>query len=192
MSTAEFLKLNEFLNSFPHEEAIFFGGSFNPWHAGHKECLKLCPFPEKIIIIPDHNPQKELHTFLSPETTLQNLKAETSGLCWGIFDGFMTLKSKNPTYFWLYHLHQKRPHLKLSLLLGADSFLSLQTWVEALQLLKLVTHLYVVPRQTELEKLRSMKQQLEKINPQIKISLLPSHQHEALSSTVLREDNLKK
>lgn len=187
MALTEFNKLYEYLNSFPHEEAIFFGGSFNPWHPGHKECLKLCPHPERVIVIPDHNPQKLHHEFTTPQITLELLNSEAKGLCFGIFEGFMGLTHPNPTYFWLKYLHQKKPELKLSLLLGADSFLNFKTWVETEALTKLLHHLYVVPRLIEIEKLRSMKQDLEKINPQLKISILSTHEFEHLSSTSLRK-----
>lgn len=186
MATREFLGLLEFLKAFKAEEAIFFGGSFNPWHQGHKECLKLCPFPERTIVIPDHNPQKNFQPAVSAKS-LESLRSDTEGLCFGIYDGFMEMNHSNPTFYWVEFLHQNRPALKLSLLLGADSFMNLQTWVEAEALLKLLTHLYVVPRLTDLDQLRAMKNELEKINHNLKISLLSSHQYEHLSSTEVRD-----
>lgn len=188
----EFYQLIEYLKNFPYEEVIFFGGSFDPWHPGHKECLKLCPNNKKVIIIPDHNPQKEKHTFPIHKIFLEHLEQETKDICFGIFDGFMELQGKNPTYFWLNSVHQAYPHLKISLLMGADSFLSLMSWIEFESLIKLISHLYVVPRLIELEKVREMKASLENLNPTLKITLLSSHQYENLSSTELRSVSDKK
>lgn len=186
MGQSAFLELKLFLEAFKHEEVIFFGGSFNPWHEGHRECLKLCPFPEKVVVIPDHNPQKIKHEFSTSEKFLEKLQNESKNLCFGIFTGFMQMENKNPTYYWIKFLQQEKPQLKLSLLLGADSFMGLKTWVEADNLLSLLTHLYVVPRLIDLEKVREAKLSFEKINPQLKITLLATHEYEHISSTNLR------
>ena len=58
------MSIESFIENLPElekrEELIFFGGSFNPWHAGHSNCLRLMDPHKTIIVVPDHNPFKEL------------------------------------------------------------------------------------------------------------------------------------
>ena len=42
----------------PLSRVTFFGGSFNPWHRGHRECLNLCA-EDEIMVVPDCNPWKK-------------------------------------------------------------------------------------------------------------------------------------
>jgi hypothetical protein len=55
----------------PHDEWIFFGGTFNPWHQGHQACLQLLPEDRTCLVVPDRNPEKELRELSVVSTILE-------------------------------------------------------------------------------------------------------------------------
>lgn len=180
---SDFIKNTELKNE---EEFVFFGGSFNPWHAGHSSCIELMPSEKKIIVIPDHSPFKEITQKIS---TIEDIQVEINKLpqTTFLFDGFYKANKKNPTFYWMKELHDSFPEKKLSLLIGFDSFISIHKWTEANKLISLLDTLYIAGRLDD----ESIKQEqihyLQKINPTLKLHFLGGHPHENLSSTIIRK-----
>jgi nicotinate-nucleotide adenylyltransferase len=184
-------KIQDLMGLKNEEELIFFGGTFDPWHEGHEACLKLVPKNKKIFLVPDRNPFKEYNQRNSQDVYTELNKVVDSyqkqGYQLDLYGDFLSNEKKNPTYFWMKEINDQYPHVKLSLLLGYDSFKSLPQWIEASKLLSIINCLYVVSRnEDEWEKLEDMKE-IEKINRDIFISFLGHHTFEHLSSTELRK-----
>lgn len=169
-----------------HEQATFFGGSFNPWHEGHTACLELFPQKENLIVIPDQNPQKnrseksEHHCYFQ---SFLELRKQTQKYNLKIFPGFWGMERPNPTVNWL-------PQVKIAqkyFLMGADTFLGLATWSQPQKLLRELKGLWVVPRGIEEKILRDFQKELLAQYPHLEIKMLPHHAHESLSSSKLRK-----
>ena len=127
-----------------------FGGSFNPIHFGHlriAEEVREGLGPDKVIFIPaaapPHKPDEPLspaHSRLemvelaiadNPGFEASNMEIRRGGLSFTI-ETVRELKKADPA-------------LKISLILGDDSFNGISTWCEYEALLEMV-HLIVVPR----------------------------------------------
>ncbi len=159
------------------DEVIFYPGTFNPWHLGHRACLDLCP-GKVIVIVPDFNPWKEGESRQRPWELVKDLLYRLRETDYSIYPGFLGKDSGNPTVDWLPQVKVKRK----SLLLGDDSFLNLHKWKDATELVKHIATLYVAPRganSSELEK------QVHKF-PNLNIVFLDHHDYEDVSSTGLR------
>ncbi|WP_372652103.1 hypothetical protein [Halobacteriovorax sp.] len=168
-------------DSFNHDEAAFFGGSFNPWHDGHTECLKRCS-SENIIIIPDRNPWKEeieLECFFKSFMELAR-KFESSP--YSIYSGFYGLEKVNPTVDWL----PQAQFLKKSLLVGDDNFCSLLKWKNVETLVLNVSSIYVLNRNHTLSEIEKAKGDILRLNKNLDITILGEHEFMSLSSTDLR------
>jgi nicotinate-nucleotide adenylyltransferase len=189
MIMKEFLKLNSFLDALPinrDAEVIFFGGSFNPWHAGHAECLRLAPANLTKIVLPDQSPLKENHKH---QQDLDLIKAEISKIPnTYFFDTFSFLTIKNPTFEWLNYLAQNSSY-KLSLLIGMDNFLHFNKWYRYRDIINITHHIYIASR---LESGEQKDQALQDLKPHLienKFQFLGRHPFEALSSTNLRKNS---
>ena len=168
------------------EEIVFFGGSFNPWHRGHKACLELMGRNKKIIVIPDHNPLKDLSK--TNFTDLSKIKSDTIELNQDIYiyDKFFKAQVKNPTSKWIQELKESGLTQKLSILMGFDSFLSLGKWIEYDYLLKNLDTIYIVNRLNESEASKDHKSLcLEYSN--LNLVFLGKHEFEIISSTEIRK-----
>lgn len=166
------------------ERLILFPGSFSPWHLGHQACVGGCgPYP--VLIIPDRSPWKE-----ERETSLWEdfkeiyhfvSRSEKANLY--LYPGFLIYETSNPTVDWLLRLPLKTKRL----LVGDDTFLSLQKWKEAPKLLSALDEIYVCPRQGEMDEL---SRQFDFLNHhyQLKIFFLEAHDYQHLSSTELRKN----
>jgi len=186
------LSLIEFIKDHKLElanEIIFFGGSFNPWHEGHSECVRLLQNDLPLIVIPDHNPYKELVKDKSFDMEIINQKLSSLRNNVLVFKDFLEKNEKNPTSEWINELKQKMPNLKLSLLIGFDTFNSIEKWISSEQLLRDLHSLYVASRMENKEQRIQQESLIKQINPQIQIDFLGHHSFEELSSTKLRENN---
>lgn len=181
---SDFIRTTDLINE---KELIFFGGSFNPWHEGHKSCLELMPINKKIIVIPDHSPFKELTSKLSSLDDIQ-LELDTLKNSTYLFTDFFKANKKNPTYYWIKELSEAFPDKKLSLLMGFDSFASIDSWTESTKLIGLLDTLYVAGRLDDENLKKIQSQRLQKINPKLQLSFLGGHAYENVSSTQLRRE----
>lgn len=186
------MNLDHFIETTPKlnelNELIFFGGSFNPWHEGHSSCIQLMDSTKSIIIVPDHNPYKELVQSTKKHSSLDQIEAKLKEFNNDtfLFAGFFEQDQKNPTHQWIVNLKEKFPNKKLSLLMGFDTFMGLDKWINAQSLLDNLTHIYVASREDD-EQLKSKQLQLLNSISQINIVFLGHHDYEDLSSSKIRE-----
>lgn len=173
-------------------EIIFYGGSFNPWHEGHMACLKLAPKDINIIIIPDINPLKNLDGVKkeNPIDKIKNAIAQLEQNCF-VFEDFYHQNKPNPTAHWIQDLKQSDLNQNYSLLIGYDSFISIEKWINAEHLLNALSTLYIVDRQNNEKTFKKQQESLSKNFPKLKLVLLGKHPFESLSSTQIRENQLK-
>ncbi len=162
------------------EEIVFFPGSFHPWHQGHQECLKQCPI-KNVIVMPDQNPEKN---FLRPrplESYLTLLSQDEVKRHY-LYPGFLLLSENNPTHRWIRKLRVRQKNI----LMGDDSFMSILSWINGVELLRMLHHLIVLPRFFLMEDYKLHEDRLRRINPDIKITYLNDHPFKKLSSRSIR------
>lgn len=174
-----------------HQEIIFFGSSFNPLHQGHLACISLClkkidPAISKLVVFPDFNPLKKAPGQICFWNFFQKIVSQIKDLTNDIYPGFCGIETANPTYSWLSKINQENRQLKLSLLIGEDSFESLKKWVESEKLIQLIYKIYLTPRRGDVEKINEINNWIKQINPNLQIIKLEDHDYEDLSSTNLR------
>ncbi len=170
-------------------EIIFYGGSFNPWHEGHSSCLRLVPSDVPVVVIPDHNPFKNLIDHNDKVSSLEDLKEKVSSFKNKsfVFDQFAKANTKNPTHTWFLGLADAFPNKKLSLLMGFDTFITIDRWINADELLQKISTLYVVDRLND-ESLK--RDQINRLGhyKNLKVVFLGEHPYEDLSSTSIRKN----
>lgn len=166
------------------DELIFFGGSFHPWHEGHKACLDLLN-NRPCIILPDRNPMKEHREIDFVETYLE-LNSKIAQTTHQINPEFILKTQKNPTNTWVQLTRKRFPETQIALLMGMDSLMSIEKWFEAEELLSTLDRLYVASRMEGQEEQNLQREKLKRFN-NLEIRFLGHHPHEALSSSKLRE-----
>jgi len=162
------------------DTVTFFGGSFNPFHEGHRECLDQCP-EKNILIVPDRNPFKDV-SLQNPAEEFFSLAEKLKETNYSLYPGFLLKTEKNPTSSWL-------PFVKLkekNFLMGDDSFIDLPKWKNPEAIIKALTKLYVVPRHFKKDDYLLVEMELLKWNPSLEIHYLAEHPYMNLSSTSLR------
>ena len=180
-------------------QVVFFGGTFNPWHQGHRACVELCS-ARRLIVVPDANPWKVKSeatkswwkSFLTQRSSDSTCHFQTyRRLCLelkdlehvSVYPGFMGLKAPNPTVDWL---PLTRAYNR-SMLMGDDTFLGLLKWKDVEVLLGALQALFVVPRKSTKEELQKNADKILKHKPKLEIHFLPEHSFQEISSTQLRE-----
>ena len=165
------------------DSVTFFGGSFNPFHEGHRACLDLCP-EKNILIVPDRNPFKENSDENSEVfTKFKQLAEKLKNSPYSIYPGFLVQETPNPTSSWLPRVHIKEKNF----LMGDDSYMSLLTWKNPEVIIKALTKLYVVPRNFKKSDYLEQEKDILKINPQLEIHYLADHPYKNITSTELRK-----
>ena len=165
------------------EEITFFGGTFNPWHQGHRQCLDLCP-QKNIMVVPDLNPWKQKE--ISGECrwkVFKSLWMELKDTDYSIYPGFLGLDMANPTIDWL-------PKVSIplkNLIIGDDNFFSIDKWKESAELLAHRHILYVCPRLGDERDKEKQSEKLLQLCPDLRIEFLEHHAFESVSSTALRK-----
>ncbi len=184
----EFLLRERIKNNLKNEsmETVFFGGTFNPLHEGHLECLRLSP-NQNIIIIPDKNPWKKESEQQKTEVggVWQNyllLNEQFKNSSYSLFPGFIGKEGPNPTINWL----KLVSCLRKALLIGDDNFMNFELWTDYKEVLNLLSSLYVVPRLERVINLQKHREILLKINPKLNIEILQEHSYQTFSSSALR------
>lgn len=174
----------------------FYPGTFNPWHEGHGICVELHLQSFKdvpLMILPDHNPQKELALHAPYEIPL-NVQSNNLYLSYL----FKNSQKKNPTHSWIRYLKTFCPDLKLGLLMGLDSFMTLTTWIRFEELLCDLSFMEVVPRKINdlannlPDKVSEIDASLKIITPLLEIHHLKNHPFETISSTQIRQKRMQK
>jgi nicotinic acid mononucleotide adenylyltransferase len=165
------------------DKAVFYGGSFNPWHEGHQACLDLCP-AGPLIVVPDYNPWKDLKARKEgPWDLIVDLHERLKDTEYSIYPGFLIKEEVTPTVDWL-------PKVKLSekyFLMGEDNFLKLHLWKDFHLLLECLDGIYVCPRAADPLEINDQIDKINKEFPQLKLFFQAHHDYEHFSSTFLRK-----
>ena len=104
------------------EEVVFFSGTFNPWHEGHRECLKAMG-DRQVLLCPDWSPWKSEGTQdLSP---LEQEADNYPNIY--LFKGLIESGKFNPTFEWFTQLEIEKP----SFLMGGDQWLKFHDWAQS-------------------------------------------------------------
>lgn len=117
-----------------------FGGSFNPIHKGHikliEEARKLIDI-DKVLLIPTGvTPHKSNNEMVSSNHRLNMCRLATDSYSYiSVSDIEIKRQGKSYTYLTLNSLKEIYPNDTIYLIMGADMFLSLQTWKNAEELL---------------------------------------------------------
>lgn len=170
----------------PPEEIIFYPGSFNPFHEGHLQCLKLICSKTPLYLCPDFNPRKSILNRDFPWSFCQMLYRNIQNLenkKIKIYPGFLAKKQTNPTALWVEQVRSQFPNLSIALLMGADSFNTLSSWIESDRLLKSLNSLHIISR---LEDTESMKNWIYGHYPHLKLHFHTNNPYQNVSSTKLR------
>jgi nicotinate-nucleotide adenylyltransferase len=165
------------------DSITFFGGSFNPLHAGHRACLDLCP-EKNILIVPDRNPFKPTQSNEHCFDQFQKLAYELKETPFSIYPGFLIKTEGNPTSSWL-------PLVKIAeknFLMGDDSYIDLLKWKNPEVIARNLTKLYVVPRTHSKDDYLKVEVELLKFNRRLEIHYLDEHPYMNLSSSTLRKE----
>ncbi len=176
------------------EKIVLFPGTFSPWHEGHEACVVNLPDHSQVAVIPDYNPWKDVRdTDLWKEVCAIwsglekiNLKeCDEKKINVSLYLGFLTLKEKNPTISWLGSI----PFKEKWLLMGEDTFLNIDKWSEAKELLSQLTGLYVCPRAENKASVLSQRSNLQSFAKELQIEFLEPHPYQHYSSTYLRNQD---
>ena len=163
---------------------IFFPGSFNPWHQGHRFCVEFCQkrLPDAhLMVVPDHNPWKNTLRY-NPWQDFLNICKDVRDLPCSVYPGFWGLEKENYTVDWL-------PLVKIEkkgLLMGGDNLLLLLKWKKIDQLLHSIQVIVAVCRKEDFHLVSPMKNQLEKDYGHLNIILIKDNPFADLSSSKLR------
>lgn len=163
------------------ETVTFFGGSFNPFHEGHRACLDLCP-EKNIVVVPDRNPFKEQLDKNNVYDDFVSLAELLKDTCYSIYPGFLAKKCANPTSSWLPFVKMK----EVNILLGDDSFMNLLSWKDPEIIVRALSKLYVVPREFSKSDYVLVEKELLKINPKLEVHYLAEHPYMNISSSNCR------
>lgn len=171
------------LDLLDNDKITFYPGTFNPWHQGHFNCLKLCP-EKSIVVAPDYSPWKEGGT-RSPWSRLREIIEALKDQAVMIYPGFLLLEESNPTYEWMCRVQRSEKNL----VIGMDNFCALSRWYQGKELLQLLKKLYVVPRAMTSKdaSYTSALDWVRSVAPTLEVVLLPEHDQMETSSTKLRK-----
>ncbi len=144
-----------------------FGGTFDPIHLSHLALCKACKEAlqlDRVILMPTFQPpHKTKSSSTSTYHRLNMCRLEAETYPWlTVSDMEIRRGGASFTVDTLTELKREHPNDELYLLTGADMFLTIQTWFQYSEFLKLAT-LCTVPRgDTPIEKLREHAKELQK------------------------------
>ncbi|MCB9093708.1 MAG: hypothetical protein H6621_01455 [Halobacteriovoraceae bacterium] len=171
------------------EKICFYGGTFNPWHDGHRTCIELFHKWDEnnnfsLIVIPDKSPWKTKSIPNSPWEQYTQVQENIPGEL--VYPGFLAKDGPNPTVDWLEIFHQQNSDKQLSFLMGFDNFSQIHRWKRFEDFIKLLDKLFVVDRQNKESIKNQQIKALKRISPSLEIIFLGPNPYEKLSSTALR------
>ena len=133
-----------------------YGGTFNPVHKGHYNCLKTVLDSielDRIIVLPDRlPPHKSSEGLVSGKERLNMCELAFKDLEKVSFsDWELKQKGKSYSVITLRHFHKKYHDDKLFFIMGSDMLLSFESWYEYKEILNLAT-LVCVSRENSVTK----------------------------------------
>ncbi len=168
-----------------------YGGTFNPVHKGHYNCLKTALDSlslDKVIVLPDRiPPHKSAQGLTSGKDRLNMCRIAFKDLDKvSVSDWELKQQGKSYSVITLRHFHEKYPQDKLYFIMGSDMLLSFESWFEYKEILTLAS-LVCVSRENSMtrEKLEQHAQKLMQQNGG-EILILETEPFE-ISSTKLRK-----
>ena len=146
-------------------------------------CVTACPDRAGLVVVPDANPFKDGPADVCYWQRYRTLVANLAGKGTAIFPGYCGREMPNPTIAWLPYCR----FAKKGLLLGDDSLVGFDNWLEAAQLARSLNHIYVVPRSAPATAVASAKRWFSMHNPNCTLTMLEDHPYRDRSSTALRD-----
>lgn len=170
-----------------------FGGTFNPFHIGHYEMLKVLQNDnnvEEIWIMPDKIPPHKTCDFLASDK-------DRIEMCEIVANDFSKAKlclvefereGKSYTYDTVKYLFEKYPQKEFSFVLGGDMLVSFEKWYRFDELMKMLPFIAFKRTDTNNIEFLNCAEKFEKMgmNITVKEDLIPN-----VSSTDFRKSNLK-
>ncbi len=160
---------------------LFYGGSFNPLHDGHRACVGMAAATDSLIVVPDSNPFKDNAPATCAWQQYLSLRQAFATTALAVYPGFCGMELPNPTAGWLPCVAGE-----LSFLVGEDSLVSMPHWVDAAHLVRALKRLLVVPRRAQQTDLEASRRWLAATAPDCQVVLLGDHPYRDLSSSALR------
>ena len=122
----------------------FFGGTFNPPHIGHLNLARLWSRRlnlDKFLIIPTGTPPHKANSDVPAEVRLEmcRLAAEDSDGLLEVSDFEVKRSGKSYSVITLGALHEMYPDSEIYMVMGADMFVTLETWYDFDRLKTLAT-----------------------------------------------------
>ena len=151
-------------------KTALYGGTFNPVHKGHFNCLKTVLDSvdlDRVIVLPDRiPPHKASDGLVSGKDRMNMCRLAFEGLDKvSISDWELKQKGKSYSVITLRHFHKKHPGDKLFFIMGSDMLLSFEQWFEYKEILKLASLVCVSRENAVTEKdLKAHAQRLMKEN----------------------------
>jgi nicotinate-nucleotide adenylyltransferase len=170
-----------------------FGGTFNPFHIGHYEMLKVLQNDnnvEEIWIMPDKIPPHKTCDFLASDK-------DRIEMCEIVANDFSKAKlclvefereGKSYTYDTVKYLFEKYPQKEFSFVLGGDMLVSFEKWYRFDELMKMLPFIAFKRTDTNNIEFLNCAEKFERMgmNITVKEDLIPN-----VSSTDFRKSNLK-
>ncbi len=166
-----------------------YGGTFDPIHVGHLNLCaamkeKLCL--DEIIMIPTGTPPHKAATATNAEFRLEmcRLAVKDYGLTAKVSDIEIRREGRSYTYLTVKQLLEQMEDTELYLAMGADMFMSLESWYNFDELKKLVVFCAVQRDDVSTDELEKEAERLRTIGCKCIIISLPEVD---ISSTAVRE-----
>lgn len=145
-----------------------FGGTFDPIHIGHlmiAQTFLRRLAPDKLLLIPTRTPPHKKDAKTSGEHRLKMcaLAAKELGENCEASDIELAREGKSYSVDTAEELLRIFPNSELFMIVGADMFMSLESWHEAEKLFKLATFCTVARDNVDLEQLTAYGKKLEKL-----------------------------
>lgn len=170
-----------------------FGGTFNPVHKGHENCLVSVMAQaglDKVIIMPDRiPPHKEAPDLASPEDRLNMCRLAFSDIKGAeISDWELKQEGKSYSVITLRHLKAQYPEDKLFFIMGSDMLLSFETWYNYREILTLAALVCVARSREDVTAIEKKAEELRAVGGDI---IIVQTEPFEISSSEIR-DRLKK
>lgn len=143
-----------------------FGGTFNPVHLGHLNCLKSVAEQaglDKMIVMPDRiPPHKQAEDLASSEDRLNMCRLAFADIpCVEISDWELKQDGKSYSVITLRHLKEIYPHDKLFFIMGSDMLLSFEEWYQYEEILSLSALICVARSHEDIDHIEVKAKQLK-------------------------------